>query len=272
MIHKKVHNILLSDASGSMSGYWAKVAKGWNSLVEKLDGGVSIILFGNKAFRYSGTILPLYQLQSGGTNIIAGMDELEKEIKAHKSNNLIQVFFITDGEDSQSSFQTRFNDILKKYYHPTNQVEFYVLRLTGNFPAYISQSIRASIHTGRSGIPNLFWSQSCTETEIMEEFNLIAKQQKAISKITLPVDCKLSPFSNSSKAFYTGDWVWIEKNKLGSTQLNWFECEGEIYKLEINDKPTFDNLLEMFAQWVGQLQSTSIKLGSDTERTKLYAT
>jgi hypothetical protein len=69
---------VLCDTSRSMSGYWAKVADGWNSIVKKLDGGVSIILFENKASRHTGKTLPLYQPQLGGTNIIAGMDELEK--------------------------------------------------------------------------------------------------------------------------------------------------------------------------------------------------
>jgi uncharacterized protein YacL (UPF0231 family) len=272
IVQKKVHNILLCDSSGSMSGYWAKVANGWNSLVEKLNGEVSIILFHNHAFRYTGRTLPLYQPQLGGTNIIAGMDELEKEIKVHKSDDLVRVFFITDGEDSRGNFESRFNSRLEKYYRPLNQVEFYVLGLSSRFPAYISQAIRANVHTGRATIPNLFWSQSCSETEIMKEFNLIGGHQKAISKITLPTDCQLSPFADPTNTFYTGDWVWVNTENLGLSQLNWFECEGNVYQLDINTKPTFDNLLEMFAQWIGQLQLTSIKLGSDTERTKLLAT
>ncbi len=273
IIQKKVHNILLCDTSGSMSGYWAKVASGWNNLVSKLDGTVTIILFENKAFRYAGKTLPLYQPQSGGTNIIAGMDELEKEIKAHKLDDLVRVFFVTDGGDSNGgNFETRFNDRISKYYKPTNQVEFYVIGLTGSFPAYISQSIRANVHTGRSSVPNLFWSQNCTEQEIMEEFDLVAKQQTLVSKITLPTEGKLTPFLNSTNSFYTGDWVWISEDKIniGKNKLNWFECDGNIYQLDINISPTFDSLLEMFAQWIGQLQSTSIKLGSDTVTTKKY--
>lgn len=278
IVPKSVHNILLCDTSGSMSGYWSKVANGWNKLVEKLDGTVTIILFESHAFRYAGKTLPLYQPHSGGTNIIAGLEELEKEIKQNSSKDLIRVFFITDGSDSSGNFESRFNQKMKKYHKPINQVEFYVLGLTGSFPAFISQSIRASVHTGRSSIPNLFWSQTCNETEIMEEFNLIAQQQKTISKITLPINCKLTPFSNPSNTFYTGDWVWVNLKDLknlgdsSSIKLNWFECDGNIYQLDINTKPSFDNLLEMFAQWVGQLQSTSIKLDSDTTKTKIYAT
>lgn len=274
IIPKSSHNILLCDTSGSMGSYWAKVANGWNSLVEKLDGTVSIILFENKAYRYAGKTLPLYQPHSGGTNIIAGLEELEKEIKKNASKDLIRVFFITDGADSfQNSFETRFNQTISKYYKPINQVEFYVMGLTGSFPAFISQSIRASVHTGRSSIPNLFWSQSCSESEIMEEFNSIAKQQKSVSKIILPTEGKLAPFKDSTNTFYTGDWVQVNSLMIGSpNQLNWFECEGNIYQLNINTNPTFDNLLEMFAQWIGQLQSTSIKLGSDTNTTKEYAT
>ena len=98
IIQKKIHNILLCDTSGSMNIYWKKVASGWNNLVEKLDGTVSIILFDDKSFKYDGKTLPLYKPRSGGTNIMAGIDELEKEIKSHKSDNLIRVFFVTDGE------------------------------------------------------------------------------------------------------------------------------------------------------------------------------
>jgi hypothetical protein len=128
IVPKSVHNILLCDTSGSMGSYWAKVANGWNSLVEKLDGTVSIILFENKAFRYAGKTLPLYQPHSGGTNIIAGLEELEKEIKKNASKDLVRVFFITDGADSsQNTFETRFNQTMKKYHKPTNQVEFYVM-------------------------------------------------------------------------------------------------------------------------------------------------
>lgn len=118
IVPKSSHNILLCDTSGSMSSYWAKVANGWNSLVEKLDGTVSIILFENKAFRYQGKTLPLYQPQSGGTNIIAGLEELEKEIKKNNSKDLIRVFFITDGEDTGGNFETRFNKTISKYHKP----------------------------------------------------------------------------------------------------------------------------------------------------------
>ena len=272
IIQKKVHNILLCDSSGSMRSYWAKVANGWNNLVSKLDGSVSIILFENLAFRYPGKTLPLYQPKSGGTNIIAGMEELEKEIKAHKFDDLVRVFFVTDGKDSSSNFESIFDIRIKKYDKPINQVEFYIMGLTGNFPAYISQSIRAHIHTGRSSIPNLFWSQNCSEQEIMEEFELIGKQQKPISKITLPIEGKLTPFSDLTNTFYTGDWILIKETNtnLDSQKLNWFECDGCIYNLDINTQPTFDSILEMFSQWVGKLQSTSIKLGSDTSTTKQY--
>lgn len=275
IIQKKVHNILLCDSSGSMGSYWAKVANGWNNLVSKLDGTVSIILFEDKAFKFTGKTLPLYQPHSGGTNIIAGMDELEKEIKTHKFDDLIRVFFVTDGADSSGThFESIFSERIKKYHKPINQVEFYVMGLTGNFPVYISQSIRVNIHTGRSSIPNLFWSQNCSESEIMNEFELISKEQKPISKITLPTEGVLAPFSKPTNTFYTGDWVLIKDDKinLGSNKLNWFESEGNIYQLNINTTPSFDSLLEMFAQWIGQLQSMSIKLGSDTKKTKEYST
>lgn len=273
IVPKSVHNILLCDSSGSMSSYWAKVAKGWNNLVEKLDGTISIILFENKVHRFSGKTLPLYQPKSGGTNIIDGLNELEKEIKKNTSKDLIRVFFITDGGDTYGNFESRFNQKMEKYYKPINQVEFYVMGLSGNFPAFISQSIRASLHTGRSSIPNLFWSQNCTEPEIFEEFKEISKQQKTISKITLPTEGNIAPFKESTNTFYTGDWVLVNSMMLEpSNKLNWFECEGNIYQLDINTSPTFDNLLEIFAQWVGILQSTSIKLDSNTNIIKQYAT
>ena len=277
IVPKNVHNILLCDSSGSMGSYWAKVAQGWNNLVEKLDGSVSLILFSDNAFRYAGKTLPLHMPQSGGTNIIAGLTELEKEIKKYKSHDLIRVYFVTDGEDSnKQTFQTRFDTTMGKYYKPINNVEFYVLGLTGNFPVFISQSIRAKVHTGRATIPNLFWSQNCTEVEIGEEFVNIGKLNKTISKIQLPINGQLNPFDKPVNTFYTGDWVLIPitQDSIKSTNVvpNWFECEGNVHQLTINSSPTFDNLLELFAQWVGMLQTASIKLGPDTNTIKIYST
>ena len=270
IVPKNIHNILLCDSSGSMSSYWAKVAQGWNNLVEKLDGSVSLILFSDNAFRYAGKTLPLHMPQSGGTNIIAGLIELEKEIKKYKKYDLIRVYFVTDGEDSNRiTFQSRFDTTMNKYHKPTNNVEFYVLGLTGNFPVFISQSIRAKVHTGRATIPNLFWSQSCTEAEITEEFTNISKLNKTISKIQLPVNGLSNPFGTPSNTFYTGDWVLIPKSS--NEVPNWFECDGNVHQLDINSNPTFDNLLELFAQWVGMLQTTSIKLSPDTNTIKIYA-
>jgi len=267
IIPKNIHNILLCDSSGSMKPYWAKVAQGWNNMSDKLEGSVSIILFTDNVFRHEGRILPNFMLKSGGTDIIKGLMELEKEIKKYLKYDLIRVYFITDGADgNQSTFQKRFDNTMNKYYKPTNNVEFYVLGLTGNFPAYVSQAIRANIHTGRSIIPNLFWSQSCSEQEITTEFENIFKLNKTVSKIQLPLGGQSTPFSDPINTFYTGDWVLIPKQK---EIPNWFECEGNVYQLETNLNPTFDNLLEMFAQWVGQLQIKSIKLTTDTNAIKL---
>lgn len=270
IVQKNVHNILLCDSSGSMCSYWAKVAQGWNNMVEKLDGTFSIILFADNVFRYAGKTLPLHMPQSGGTNIVAGLTELEKEIKKYKQHDLIRVYFVTDGEDSnKSTFQTRFDTAMGKYYKPTNNVEFYVLGLTGNFPVYISQSIRAKVHTGRATIPNLFWSQNCTDGEIGEEFVNIGKFNKTINKIKLPCDALLNPFDKYTDTFYTGDWVLIPKST--NEEPTWFKCEENIYQLTINSNPTFDNLLELFSQWIGMLQIISIKLASDTNTIKNYA-
>ena len=272
IIPKNIHNILLCDSSGSMSSYWAKVAQGWNKLVEKLDGSTSLILFTDQAFRLAGKTLPLHMPQSGGTNIIKGLEELEKELKKYSNYDLIRVYFVTDGEDSNSqTFQSRFDKTIDKYHKPTNNVEFYVFGLTENFPVFISQAIRASVHTGRATIPNLFWSQSCSEQEILAEFDSVLTFNKTISKIQLPCNGKLSPFTNSTNTFLTGDWVLIKPEITGLEIPNWFESEGEVYQLDINTKPTFDNLLELFAQWIGILQTTSIKLASNTQQIKLYA-
>ncbi len=272
IVHKKVHNILLCDSSGSMDSYWAKVASGWNNLIEKLDGSVSLILFSEIAYKYAGKTLPLNMLYSGGTDIIAGLNELQKELKTYANYDLIRVFFITDGEDSNSStFKSRFENTINTYYKPTNLVEFYVLGLTDNFPVYISQAIRVNIHTGRNTIPNLFWSQNGSEQEINEEFKSIQKQNKNINKITLPCDGRISPFDTKTNTFYTGDWVLIDKNDVKTDLPNWFECDGNIFQLEINFTHTFDDLLEIFAQWIGILQTTSIKFSSDINLIKLNA-
>jgi len=210
IIPRNICNFLLCDASGSMGLYWSKVVKGWNKLTETLDGSISIILFSDYAHKYPGKTLPLQQPYGGGTYIICGLELLEKEIKLCQNYDLVRVFFITDGQDSKPfDFQSRFDQTMEKYYKPTNNVEFFVFGLTNDFPVFISQAIRANIHTGRASIPNLFWSQRCEEEEIMEEFNNISKQNKPISKITLPISGKISPFANLQNEFYTGEWVCI---------------------------------------------------------------
>lgn len=264
-----IHNILLYDSSGSMISYWTKIAKSWNKFVEKLNGSTSIILFSNNAFRHTGKTLPLYMLQSGGTNIIAGLNELEKEIFKYKDYDLIRIYFITDGKDSNhSTFESRFNNKMNIFHKPITNVEFYVFGLTENFPVFISQSIKANLHTGSVTIPNLFWSQNCTDEEITNEFANIEKFNKIISKIHLPCEGNITPFSNSTNEFNTGDWVIISKQ---NEIPNWFESNGDIYQLEINKKPSFSNLLEMFSQWVGQLQIISIKLSNNTNLIKKYS-
>lgn len=286
IVSKNVHNILLCDSSGSMSSYWTKVAKGWNNLVEKIDGTVSLILFSDDVYKCPGKTLPYVMPNSGGTNIVKGLEELEKEIKKFKYSNLVRVYFVTDGEDSnRHSFENRFNAVMNKYHKPTNNVEFYVFGLTANFPVFISQAIRAKIHTGRATIPNLFWSQNCSEKEIVDEFINIGKLNKNISKIKLSVNGTLNPFDISTNTFYTGDWVLIEgstnfANSTNSTNSNmqndhvptWFECNNNVYQLEVNTHPVFDDLLELFAQWTGMLQIISIKLASNADTVKIYAT
>lgn len=279
VVQNKIHNILLCDASGSMNPYWSMVANTWNNFVSKLDGSVNIILFESDVVQYAGKTLPLHNPRGGGTDIIKGLDELERTIKTYKNYDLIRVYFITDGEDSNSgTFQTRFDAKMKTYYHPTNRVEFFVMGLTNKFPAFISQSIRSSVHTGRANVPNLFWSQNCSEQEIVEEFENMSKLNKTVSKITIPCNGITCPFDLTNQAnllsntFYTGDWVLIEKTSLPTHVIpNWFECEGNIYQLEINSKPQFSQVQEMFAQWIGMLQTTAIKLGFDTNAIKFIA-
>ena len=104
---EKKHNILICDSSGSMGSYWAKIAREWNKLVENLDGSVSIILFSDKIVRYPGKVLPYVQINSGSTNIIKALEELEKELKKYKKYDYVRVYFITDGADSNGlTFQS----------------------------------------------------------------------------------------------------------------------------------------------------------------------
>ena len=88
-------NILVADSSGSMSGYWMNMAKGWNRMVEGLDGEVSILLFDSVVHRLTGRILPIVQPFSGGTDIMAGINELENEIKKFSTLNSVVIFIAT---------------------------------------------------------------------------------------------------------------------------------------------------------------------------------
>ena len=263
---KKIHNILLCDSSGSMSSYWSKVANEWNKLVEKLDGTVSIILFSDRVYKYGGKTLPIHMVESGGTDIIKGLKELEIQIKSNSLKDLIRVFFITDGSDSNyQTFQTRFDKVINEYYKPINEVEFFLLGLTGNFPVFISQAIRSKIHTGRIGIPNLFWSQTCSIDEISNEFENMSNYNKIANKFILPEDCMglSAPFTDPTNTFYTGDWVSFDVETLD--KLTVLNGVSNLYQIEIKELFQFDEILEMFEQWIKILQTQCIKLGSDTK-------
>ncbi len=261
LINKKVHNILLCDSSGSMGPYWKNVATGWNSIVDSIDGTFSIMLFDNNVHVIGGKTLPEIQPYSGGTNIIEGLNGLKKEISKYLDYDLVRIYMITDGEDiaNQGTFETKFNSTIKSITKPYNVCEFYVIGLTGNFPVFISQSIRANLHNGSNSVPNLFWSQNCTQEEIISEFTNINKYNKFLCEITVGFAGYSNPYSESTNKFYSNDWVLLKElpEKLD------FTFEENDYALEINTKPTFDVLLELFQQWVGLIQVLSIKNTGD---------
>ncbi len=165
LINKKIHNILLCDSSGSMSSYWNKVASGWNSIVDSIDGTFSILLFDNKVRTISGKTLPIPQPYSGGTNIIEALNGLKKEMDKYLNYDLVRIYMITDGADTDNrgTFENKFKSTVESMTKPYNLCEFYVIGLTESFPVFISQSIRANLHNGSNSIPNLFWSQNCSQ-------------------------------------------------------------------------------------------------------------
>ena len=105
LTNKKIHNILLCDSSGSMSSYWDKVATGWNSIVDSIDGTFSILLFDNYVKTISGKTLPIPQPHSGGTNIIKALEGLNKEINKYLDYDLVRIYMITDGADTDNQNQ-----------------------------------------------------------------------------------------------------------------------------------------------------------------------
>lgn len=260
LINKQIHNILLCDTSGSMGSYWTKVASGWNSIVDSIDGTFSILLFDNTVKPISGKTLPLAQPYRGGTNIIKALEGLGKEISKYKNYDLVRIYMITDGADTDNQdFENVFNNTIKKIVKPYNACEFYVVGLTGNFPVFISQSVRANLHNGSNSIPNLFWSQDCTQEEISNEFFNINKYNKSLCEITIDFAGFSSPYSDPTNKFYSNDWVLLKELP---PKLD-FTFENTVYSLELNPNPKFDVLIELFQQWVGLIQGLSIKSTGD---------
>ncbi len=260
LVNKQIHNILLCDTSGSMHTYWSKVANGWNSIVDSIDGTFSILLFDNTIKPISGKTLPLAQPYSGGTNIIKALEGLGKEITKYKNYDLVRIYMITDGADTENQdFENVFNNTIKTIVKPYNICEFYVIGLTSSFPVFISQTVRANLHNGSNSIPNLFWSQDCSQEEISNEFVNINQYNKSLCEITVDFAGLSSPCSHPTNKFYSNDWVLLKElpEKLD------FTFENNTYSLELNPNPKFDIVLELFQQWVGLIQGLSIKSTGD---------
>lgn len=260
LVTKQIHNIVLCDTSGSMGSYWAKVANGWNFIVNSIDGTFSILLFDNTVKPISGKTLPLTQPYSGGTNIISALEGLKKEIYKYINYDLVRIYMITDGADTENyDFKNVFQNTIKTVPKPYNACEFYVMGLTESFPVFISQTIRANLHNGSSSIPNLFWSQECTQEEIVNEFANINKYNKSLCEITMEFLGYPDPYSEPTNKFYSNDWVLLKElpDKLH------FTFENTAYSLELTPNPKFDVLIELFQQWVGLIQGLSIKTTGD---------
>ena len=252
-----VHNILLCDSSGSMSEYWNKVANEWNNLVNTLNGTVSIILFERKVIRLNGKTLPLIQPYCGGTNIIKGLEELNNELIKYQHYDIVRIFFISDGGDTDNSnFETKFYEMINNTKKPFNTCEFYVLGITENFPAFISQTIRNKLHSGRASIPNLFWAQNGS-IDISNEFQLITLNSKNFNKINFVPGGLKTPFSLYQNIFYSGDFILLNINDIEKNTLL-FEINNQKFFAEIITDITHQIILELFQQWVGLLQSKAI--------------
>lgn len=253
----KVHNILLCDASGSMKSYWYFVEQYWDTLVNKLNGEFTLILFSDRAKVYNETkTLKNIKPDFSSTNIIKGLEELREVMKLIQNKvELIRVFFITDGEDSYNDFEKKFKTFIDSYSSSPikTTLEIFVLGITNNFPVYISQQIRANMHTGNLNIKNIYWAQSDYEQSLSEEFKKIGDDVKYLKQVTYPVPGKTIPYEPYHHNFFENDWIYTD---IATTQnlgiINYV-------------KPTYEHLLELFKQWISKLQSFSFKSNNNEQ-------
>lgn len=170
-------NILLLDASGSMSKFLPTIIDHWNNTFLKSIYDPKVIMFYTQAYILeTGEITEIdhREKSGGGTNIINGLNKLFEIINEPNANSVqkYNVLFITDGHDNcNKDFNNVFKQIMSSYKPSNSIVNFYVLGIGIGFPIIISNIIRDLIHNGKTSITPLYCAFDTNQ--IIEQMNKI---------------------------------------------------------------------------------------------------
>jgi hypothetical protein len=200
---KKCLNVFLVDGSGSMSSYFTILAEKINELVPKLPGTTKIVVFSNTAILLTEPISQR-SFPGSGTNLMSALNELKKML-AICTADIVRVFFVTDGADSNAS---DFNAAFAEYIHTyksAHMLEFFLLAVGNGFPVHVSQDLRRTLHTGGQHVPTQFWMQSTAD--VPEAFRSL-EPYLSTRKLSFPHGVYVSPTVPVRVEACTGEYVF----------------------------------------------------------------
>jgi hypothetical protein len=249
---KKV-TILVLDASGSMDSYFSFIAQNWNNFKKKIPGEIIIqILFSDDVREFDGDI-PLRNPISRGTEIIPALNFLKNILNKFSAQDYIRILFVSDGADNTShTFEARLKDLLKTF-KSFIHLDFFVFGITTNFPAFFSQMIRGTLHTGDPNLPSLFMSENNHQVTINTEFENLSKFIKVKKSLETNILLKRNPCAENSNKFFSGTHVFCELQTI-SDQLGEIIIDGIPYNL-VKNTLSYQTMITIFNQWLTDIQS-----------------
>lgn len=249
---KKV-TILVLDASGSMDSYFSFIAENWNNLKKKISGETIIqILFSDDVREFDGDI-PLRNPMSRSTEIIPALNFLKNILYKFSPQDYIRILFVSDGADNNTStFEFRLKELLKTF-KSFIHLDFFVFGITTNFPAFFSQMIRGTLHTGDPNLPSLFMSENNHQVTINTEFENFSKFIKVKKSLETNILLKRNPCAENSNKFFSGTHVFCELQTI-SDQLGEIIIDGIPYNL-VKTTLSYQTMINIFNQWLTDIQS-----------------
>lgn len=201
-------NILMADVSGSMSGSWPLVVKGWNdSIRDKLTDPAMLFVFNTQVtYLRKDTSLAQGDFLSGGTNITEALKRLRHEID-DCSPNFVNVFIITDGGHGSGAPYPE-EEIQQMRPPPGKTVNVYLLGITNCFPVNYSIDIRSHLHNGSANMDSFYWARE--SHEIVEQIEAIGRNLAiGTVKVTLNQEGYILPGLESTSTLHAGEWMYF---------------------------------------------------------------